>query len=101
MVKSLSVPDAFLGHSTHTRLPLRIMPASSGSARPSATELTRKRPPRHRLRSDAQIEGVRRRLRGKNYLPSTVSIPVRSNSTLARGSFPTRSVRRPLSRVRT
>src|SRR5450756_62029 len=74
MVKSLSVPDAFLGHSTNTRLPLRIMPASSGSARPSATELTRKRPPRHRLRSDAQIEAVRRRLRGKNYLPSTVSI---------------------------
>src|SRR6266851_2047180 len=33
----------------------------------------------------------------RDYLPSTTSIPERSNSSFARGSFPARSVKRPLS----
>ena len=37
----------------------------------------------------------------KNYLPSTMSIPMKSSATFARGSLPTRSVRRSLSRVNT
>src|ERR1035437_5624289 len=35
------------------------------------------------------------------YRPSTISIPVKRSSILARGSLPTRSVKRSLSRVRT